>query len=305
MESVPDSVISEIFRDQFPETEISEIRLFSRGWNSILYSINGKYIMKFPRDIQASHELEMDMYITERIRPYINGIQIPHYIHRHYHNSLLTGIYGIIEGEPLIQPDPSHYGKGNLFNELSSQERKTIAESLSEHLRRINRIPEDIFKDSRNERKGEWVNAFKGMLDEYRQSCIQYFPQHLQHEVGSFLDSSFRSIDKDSFKEVPIHADFGGWNILYSRKEGKITGILDWGGMMVGDPAYDISELIVSFGLDFAEYVVGLAYRNALNIIERSIVYANLAGFLDISYGIRLHNDSLIASGIRMILNQL
>lgn len=305
METVPNNHISEIFRGLFPESEISEIRLFSRGWNSILYSINGKYIMKFARDIQASHELDRDIYITERIRSYLTGIQIPHYIHRCYYNNLTTGIYEIIEGMPLIQPDPLHYGERSLFSELSSYERRKVAESLSENLRRINEIPEDVFGDSGNGRGEKWIKAFKGMLDEYRKSCVSRFPLYLHNEVRLFLDSTFMSIRQDSFKEVPIHGDFGGWNILYSRKDGQISGILDWGGMMIGDPAYDISELNVSFGPDFAKEVARLTYMNDPNINERAIIYASLSGFLDISYGIRLNNESLIASGIRAILNHL
>jgi aminoglycoside phosphotransferase (APT) family kinase protein len=44
-------------------------------------------------------------------------------------------------------------------------------------------------------------------------------------------------------REVVCHGDFHPLNILYA--DGEVTGVLDWAGFGVGDPAYDIGNTLV------------------------------------------------------------
>jgi aminoglycoside phosphotransferase (APT) family kinase protein len=39
------------------------------------------------------------------------------------------------------------------------------------------------------------------------------------------------------------HGDFHPFNIIYDQ--GKITGVLDWGGFAITDPVYDVSNTLV------------------------------------------------------------
>ena len=45
------------------------------------------------------------------------------------------------------------------------------------------------------------------------------------------------------------HGDFHPLNILYA--DGKVTGVLDWGGFAIADPAYDIGNTIVLITVPF------------------------------------------------------
>ena len=305
MENVPENVVLEVFRELFPGSEETEIRMFSRGWNSILYSINGQYIVKFSRDEYASDDMKRDIEITGKIRPYLEGIRIPDYIYHTYRNGLLVGIYKMIEGTPLIQSDPLSYGNDSIFNSLKSTERESLASSLSGTLLQINRVPVEILYEHGKAGPQKWADRFKKTIENYEKVCLPYFPEDTREKVSSLLEYTMKQILLASFSEVPIHGDFGGWNILYSMDRGKISGILDWGGMVFGDPAYDISELLVSFGEDFTESVVHLTYRNDDGIMDRARIYAGLAGFMDITYGIRLGSNFLIKSGVKILMDQL
>ena len=45
------------------------------------------------------------------------------------------------------------------------------------------------------------------------------------------------------------HGDFHPFNVMYD--EGKVTGILDWGGLAVTDPAYDVGNTMVLITIAF------------------------------------------------------
>jgi aminoglycoside phosphotransferase (APT) family kinase protein len=40
-----------------------------------------------------------------------------------------------------------------------------------------------------------------------------------------------------------LHGDFGGGNILYDPATRRVTGVIDFGGVALGDPAVDIAAL--------------------------------------------------------------
>jgi aminoglycoside 2''-phosphotransferase len=50
-----------------------------------------------------------------------------------------------------------------------------------------------------------------------------------------------------------IHGDFGSGNILIAG--GVVSGIIDFGGASIGDPASDIAGLIASYGDTFVDHV--------------------------------------------------
>jgi aminoglycoside phosphotransferase (APT) family kinase protein len=53
-----------------------------------------------------------------------------------------------------------------------------------------------------------------------------------------------------------LHGDFNWDHILCDPKEGKITGIIDFGGMYIGDPVHDFIPLWLKYGDAFASEVL-------------------------------------------------
>lgn len=54
-----------------------------------------------------------------------------------------------------------------------------------------------------------------------------------------------------NFTEVLTHADFGGDHILVDEHTGKITGVIDFGDIAIGDPAYDFYQQRSYYGDEF------------------------------------------------------
>ena len=60
-----------------------------------------------------------------------------------------------------------------------------------------------------------------------------------------------------------IHNDLGTEHILLDQTSGKITGIIDWGDVALGDPAFDFSGLCVFAGDDFLQQGLESYFRPA------------------------------------------
>lgn len=72
---------------------------------------------------------------------------------------------------------------------------------------------------------------------------------------------------------VLIHGDFGGSNILAA--DDAITGIIDFGGVQIGDPASDLAGLVASYGSTFLDHLE--TFAPAIGAMRSRIAFYRLA----------------------------
>lgn len=85
-----------------------------------------------------------------------------------------------------------------------------------------------------------------------------------------------------------VHGDFGGTNLRWDADATRLTGVLDWGQVHLGDPAYDIASVGATYGWDLAATVHATTERADATLLERARAYAGtfalqeaLAGVVD------------------------
>ncbi len=89
-----------------------------------------------------------------------------------------------------------------------------------------------------------------------------------------------------------IHGDFGASNIIWDPETCKITGIIDFGGSGLGDPAYDFAGIRSSYGEDFYNMCINL-YPEGSEISERVMFYRSTFALQEALHG--FDNDDLKA----------
>ncbi|WP_251579145.1 phosphotransferase family protein [Paenibacillus sp. MER TA 81-3] len=99
-------------------------------------------------------------------------------------------------------------------------------------------------------------------------SIIQALCFGLSHNFNTFLNNTHNQNLEKTF----IHGDFGASNIIWDRKENRVTGVIDFGGSGLGDPAYDFAGILSSYGEEFFEICTNL-YPGGSQILERVHFY--------------------------------
>lgn len=85
------------------------------------------------------------------------------------------------------------------------------------------------------------------------------------------------------------HGDFGSSNILWNGEK-DITGVIDFGSLGWGDPAWDIAGLFVSYGRSFVEQLAP-TYPMVESWLERSSFYHQMFALMDVVFGVE-HSDN-------------
>lgn len=73
---------------------------------------------------------------------------------------------------------------------------------------------------------------------------------------------------------VLVHGDFGRTNLLWDADETRLTGVVDWSQVHLGDPAYDVASVAATYGWDLAVVVDEATGRDDDGLLGRARAYA-------------------------------
>jgi aminoglycoside phosphotransferase (APT) family kinase protein len=83
-----------------------------------------------------------------------------------------------------------------------------------------------------------------------------------------------------------VHGDFGGTNLRWDADETRLTGVLDWAQVHLGDPAYDIASVGATYGWDLAATVHATTERADPTLLDRARAYAGTFALQDALAGV-------------------
>lgn len=95
-----------------------------------------------------------------------------------------------------------------------------------------------------------------------------------------------------------IHGDFGATNILWNPDTYNISGIIDFCGSGIGNPAYDFAGILSSYGEEFFNMCLNL-YPNGTEIAERVKFYRSTFALQEALHGVENGDVEAFENGIK------
>lgn len=284
--------------EAFPQLAIEHIRLDSSGWDNVVAVVNHEIVFRFPRRPEVARTLEIESRLLPELRKVVS-LPIPHF---EFISQGFVG-YRLIPGEPLTKA---------LLQQADSKEARRLAQQLAEFLSELHSFPlERAIELSvpHTPDRDLWASFYA----EIRKHVFLPLLAVNERAWAQQLFESFLDNERNfQFKPVLLHGDFSPDHILFDRKTGRISGIIDFGDVRIGDPAYDF-QLQENYGEQFwqallAQYKQRLLLadaRNKLKIDEtffrRLEFYAKRLPFSEILYGLTYNAPEHIASGLQAL----
>ncbi|MBT2641514.1 aminoglycoside phosphotransferase family protein [Bacillus sp. ISL-41] len=276
----------------YPDLVFRDFYVNEIGQNNDVIVVNDSLVFRFPKYVQGTVQLRRETEILKYIEDKVS-IPIPVPIYISFDDSEPGKVF---TGYPLIEGNP--FWRNSLLGIKNEVQLKGLASQLTSFLSVLHSISGET---ASRELQLELLHP--------REEMIELF-EKIQHKLFPFMKKESRTEVTESFEKFIygealskldlslIHGDFGASNILWNSGTCEVTGIVDFGGSGIGDPAYDFAGLLSSYGEDFFNMCVDV-YPNGKEIANRVHFYKSTFALQEALHGIENDDQEAFENGIK------
>ncbi|MDF2788774.1 MAG: aminoglycoside phosphotransferase [Neobacillus sp.] len=278
----------ERIKQVYPGLSILKCKPNEIGQNNDVLIVNESIVFRFPKYQRGIESLKKETEILESIKNNVS-IPIPYPIYQSFEKwevgKVFVG-YEFIQGSPLWKTSFDSIKNEDVLNRLASQ----LVNFLNE-----------IHSFDKNNLTLEETNSREQMVDLYQRMQNKLFPymrEEAQHQISHSFKTFLSSEVCSNLSTTLVHGDFGATNILWDPNTYNISGIIDFGGSGIGDPAYDFAGILSSYGEEFFTMCLDL-YPNGAEIAERVRFYSSTFALQEALHGVENDDIEAFENGIK------
>lgn len=222
----------DLVRSNFPEVSFDEVTLVTKGWDNDVLILDDKCIFRFPKRENSKKIFVSEVKLLEYLQPG-SPVDIPKYEYLAMEEPF--GGYLKIKGEEML---PANLQKVEETNQ------RLIAKQLGDFLTFLHSTPIEVANSAGfyEESDGYWWSQGR-TAERYESIKKLLFPKltrdevaWISHQFDTYLELKF------DFDLTVIHSDFVRDHIFFDGIS-KITGVIDFADVELGDPALDFTGL--------------------------------------------------------------
>lgn len=262
--------------------EILSAVVLEGGQNNLVLD-TGELIIRVPRHDDASRDLKREKKVLAALEDRL-PLPIPNITLMMLASDNVMAVHKKLPGTALL----------NLAR-VSGPALQQLADKLGAFLLALHALPVNVLDpaDEPDDPLSEWSE----LLAEVDSKVLPLLPRDTAMEVRTKFEQFIANYGKHLPKAV-IHGDFGTGNILVDK--GEVSGIIDFGGCSIGDPAYDLASLAAGLGDDFLT-MMGSSYLGINAMRERIGFYRSTFPLLDVLFGLKHGEVSALHAGLKAL----
>ena len=262
------------------------------GQNNNVLIVNGSLVFRFPKYKNGIIQLRKETEILQYIKGIIS-IPIPNPIYQYFEElepgKAFTG-YKLIDGVPLWMESLRGIKDIELVKGVATQLVSFLVELHSISKEKANR---ELKLEVRNP-----LEEMNNLYGKIRNNLFTFMRKEAQKEISHSFETFLYGEAFSKLDITLIHGDFGASNILWNPETSRISGIIDFGGSGLGDPAYDFAGILSSYGRDFFDMCISL-YPGGSEISERVNFYKSTFALQEALHGIENNDKQAFENGIK------
>lgn len=262
--------------------EILSALVIEGGQNNLVLDTD-ELIVRVPRHDGASRDLERETKVLAALVGRL-PLPIPNVVVKTLASGIVVAMHMKLPGTALLD-----------LAGVSFAARQQLADTLAGFLLALHALSVDVLSgaDEPDDPLAEWSD----LLAEVDAKVLPLLSTDTAMTVRAKFER-FLAGTGEPHPRVVIHGDFGTGNILVDN--GKVSGIIDFAGCTIGDPAYDLASLSAGLGDDFLA-LMRRSYPGIDAMRERISFYRSTFPLLDVLFGLEHGDVSALSAGLEAL----
>jgi aminoglycoside 2''-phosphotransferase len=260
------------------------------GQNNDVIIINDSIVFRFPRYYQGIKNLKKEVSLLILLGDHVSTpIPSPEYtfLEKTDPGTAFAG-YNMLPGTPMWNRE---------LENLNLPQLKDLASQLMNFLINLHSIPLETFQNIFEQVDGQPIMEIEQFYARLQDKVFPFMRQEAKESVSNEFESFIKKEKARNAIPSLIHGDFGASNILWQAENCEVTGIIDFGGAGIGDPAYDLAGVLSSYGEAFFNLCIDL-YPSGDEIRERVKFYRSTFALQEALHGIENCDEQAFKNGI-------
>ncbi|MEZ4593676.1 MAG: phosphotransferase [Chloroflexota bacterium] len=269
----------------YPELVVETAVFNTEGQYNTVLLVNDDLIFRFPRFEAGLEQLALETKILTAVQPHL-PLPVPNPIYQQFAAPLGQAFMGyrLIPGEPLYPP---------AFRNIA--DKAALAAQIGHFLQALHAVPIGDLVDEPlpvSDTEEEWWDVY-GRI---QTSLFPYMRLDACKEVANHFESVLDDPTQYNFEPVLRHGDFGTGNLLHNPQTGQMSGIIDFGFTVLGDPAFDVAGLL-TYGEPFVNEVAR-HYPAIQQLWPRIWFYKGIFALFEALYGVENGDEEAFQRGM-------
>jgi len=295
-ESGYQSLIACISRNH-PELANERFQVAKETWSNDVVIVGNRYIFRFPKTATAKKSLKMEKQVLPKLSEQLT-VEIPSIQFVSDRNvGLSYAYYPLIKGSKLSR---------KLYRSLTFEQKKRVQEDLGRFLSDLHAYPWNDIKHSdftNVDVKENWEHFYKT----FQKAIRPYTNKALDRAITKLFDPFLSNPANFKFEPCLLHADLKPDHLLYDFDKHRLAGVIDFGAMEVGDPAFEFVGLYNAYGKAFIDQLLKHYTGTIDNTFWQRIndFYVKIVHFYDVLYGIEIGDAKMVKYHLSVIQREL
>jgi aminoglycoside phosphotransferase (APT) family kinase protein len=279
----------------FPGLRVGRCAPIGEGWDSAAWEVNGEVIFRFPKRAVVAGWLEREIALLPHLGPAL-PVPIPRFTYVARRGAPTDPAFPFVGYRKLegvfLDRVPGFLGPAS-----------PLIPQLGAFLRALHAFPREraIACGVPAMGWGEWVARWEGFAARVMTGESGRFDARTRARVAAFRDAFLVELRRAARPVALIHHDLALEHILADPTGARITGVIDWGDVAIGDPAIDFAGFARSCDSATVAALVAAYGPTDDGFLRRADWYARLAPFHLLYYGLEIGDEGIVREAAEQI----
>lgn len=280
--------IKHIIESIIPDIKISKISYLGKGVNNRTYRVNEDFIYRFPIHFKAIRSLAIEEKVLMYLKDYL-PFCIPDILfinnrpllkHSFFWDRIKSKLPGILKSsnDAKIITNESVFSiykeiRGSLlypeFVKSDLNVQKKLARDIAEFLKSLHSLPIKPFKKMKvKERKFNYL-FYKNSYKIFDKNLSGYFNENDNIVISKLLTGGLFTYE---YTPSLLHGDLHWDHFIFNENTCTISGVIDFGSVIIGDPLYDFIGIWQQYPEEFLINILQNYYQREVRLEINKII---------------------------------